>query len=425
MHFIDECIIKVKAGNGGNGVISWRREANVPLGGPYGGDGGDGGDVIIVGDHNINTLFEIRNKKIISAMNGTNGRTAKEHGKNGETTYIHVPLGTEIFNAATNELIVDITKDGQQHIIAEGGKGGRGNAFFKSSFNRAPSIYEHGDIGEEKNIHLKLRFLADVGIVGFPNVGKSTFISKIANVKPKIASYQFTTLVPVLGLVTYNNERMVFSDMPGLIEGASKGKGLGHDFLKHIERCSMLIHMVSLDKTETPDPILSYEIITNELKEFSSALLDKPIILVASKCDAKGASAQLRKLKQSIKHTRIFVISAKDKIGIDELLAYIFNMHKRLLDNIKKNQKDNNTSKIIELPKEISMHLKITKQDGVWVVDSEYMRYWTNRIPLTTKDNILRYNQKMQTIGVEQEAKKMGAKAGDTLIIYTNTLVID
>lgn len=242
MQFVDECVLTLKAGNGGNGVVSWRREAHYPEGGPWGGDGGNGGSIILIGDHNINTLFDLRNKKNIFAQNGENGQTKMATGRNGQDYLIKVPLGTSVYDFDTNELITDILKSGQTYEICKGGKGGRGNAFFKSSFNKAPTLFENGDIGEERKVFLKLKYVADVGIIGFPNAGKSSLVTALTNARPRIANYQFTTLVPILGTTKINDKDIVFADIPGLIEGASEGKGLGHDFLKHIERCQILIH---------------------------------------------------------------------------------------------------------------------------------------------------------------------------------------
>ncbi|MDR0675048.1 MAG: GTPase ObgE [Mycoplasmataceae bacterium] len=428
MQLVDECIINLKAGNGGNGIVSWRREANVPMGGPYGGNGGDGGNIILVGDHNVNTLFEWRNHKSIVAPNGENGRTAKETGRRGEDIYINLPLGTSIYDLNTNELLVDLLESGQTFTICEGGKGGRGNAFFKSSFNRAPTLHENGDLGEEKIVILKLKYVADVGLVGLPNAGKSTLIGKISNVKSKIGNYQFTTLIPILGTIQVNNAKMVIADLPGLIEGAAAGKGLGHEFLKHIERCSILIHLISLNPQDNDDIVHSYNIINNELRKYSKALLAKPIILAANKSDINGTQENILKLKKIIKN-KLHVISALNNSGVKELIDETYQMFLKIQDENKiKLLNKTAKTKIIELKqqKDFTKDLKIIQvQKDKWQVESEYMRYWTNKIPLDTKDNIVRYNQKMQTIKVETTAKNIGAKPGDTLLIYGNEFTID
>jgi GTP-binding protein len=281
------------------------------------------------------------------------------------TTYIKLPLGTSIYDSDTNELLADILESGQTYVVCQGGKAGHGNAFFKSSFNRAPTLYENGDAGEEKNITLKLRFLADVGLVGLPNAGKSTLVNQISNAKPRIANYQFTTLIPVLGVVNIKDHKLVFADMPGLIEGAAKGKGLGHDFLKHIERCQIFIHLISLNPIDSDDVVKSYKIVTNELKKYSKELLKKPIIIVANKIDTEGAKENLEKLKKSIKKN-IFVISAKNNEGVNELLNEIYKEY----DVIQKTneQKLKNKSqgiKVIEVKQQKDYHkdLRIIKVD--------------------------------------------------------------
>lgn len=429
MALVDECNLYLKAGNGGNGVVSWRREANVPEGGPYGGDGGDGGDIIIIGNHNVNTLFEWRNHKKVFAANGENGRTAKETGKGGSDTYVNVPLGTSIYDEKTNELICDILESGQTYVICEGGKGGRGNAFFKSSFNRAPTLHENGDLGEEKFVKLKLRYIADVCLIGLPNAGKSTFVSKISNAKPKIANYQFTTLVPVLGIVTINNDNLVFADMPGLIKGASEGKGLGHEFLKHIERCQVFIHLVSMSSSDNDDVVNSYEIINSELEKYNRELVNKPIIVVANKKDTDNAQDNYQKLKSFLKKQHVFFISAKNSDGINEVLDCVYTKYKTIKNENEQKLKDTQHNiKIIEIKKQkdFNLDLKIINvNDGVWEVQSEFMKYWAHKIPLDTKDNIIRFNQKMLTLNIESKAKLIGAKSGDTLKIYGNDFVID
>jgi GTP-binding protein len=326
----------------------------------------------------VNTLFELRNHKNITAVDGENGRTAKETGHGGSDVHINLPLGTSVYDTNTNELIVDILESGQTFTICEGGKGGHGNAFFKSSFNRAPTLHEHGDLGEEKEVTLKIKYIADIGLVGLPNAGKSTFVGQVSSAKPKTANYQFTTLVPVLGIVNLHNEKVVFADLPGLIEGAAEGKGLGHEFLKHIERCSILLHLVSLNPTDGEDVVTSYKTITNELKEYSRALLDKPIIIVANKIDVDGAQDNLKKLKKSIKG-KIYIISALTKEGIDELLEAIYQDFQKIqLKNKQKLLNQTQKVKVIEVKqqKDFAKDLRIIDLgNNRWEVQSEYMKY--------------------------------------------------
>jgi GTP-binding protein len=270
-------------------------------------------------------------------------------------------LGTSIYDLNTNELLVDLLESGQTFTICEGGKGGRGNAFFKSSFNRAPTLHENGDLGEEKIVILKLKYVADVGLVGLPNAGKSTLIGKISNVKSKIGNYQFTTLIPILGTIQVNNAKMVIADLPGLIEGAAAGKGLGHEFLKHIERCSILIHLISLNPQDNDDIVHSYNIINNELRKYSKALLAKPIILAANKSDINGTQENILKLKKIIKN-KLHVISALNNSGVKELIDETYQMFLKIQDENKiKLLNKTAKTKIIELKqqKDFTKDLKI------------------------------------------------------------------
>jgi len=259
-------------------------------------------------------------------------------GANGESIYIKVPLGTSIYDASNNELLADILKDNQEYIVCAGGKGGHGNAYFKSAINKAPTLYENGDLGEIKKVNLKLKYIADIGLIGLPNAGKSTLISQITNAKPKIANYQFTTLTPVLGMAQIKNYHLTFADIPGLIEGASDGKGLGHEFLKHIERCQALVHLISLDPIDNPNIVEAYDTICKELKQYNEALLDKPIIVVANKNDVIGADKQFAALDKYLKNPNLLQISALKKNNIDKFLDEVLNVY---LQQLNKNVNDN------------------------------------------------------------------------------------
>jgi GTP-binding protein len=301
----------------------------------------------------VNTLFEWRNHKQITSTNGENGRTAKETGKGGNDTYINVPLGTSVYDLNTDELLCDILESGQTFLICEGGKGGRGNAFFKSSFNRAPTLHENGDLGQEKKVKFKLRYIADVCLIGLPNAGKSTFVGKISNAKPKVANYQFTTLVPVLGVVNINKDNLVFADMPGLIKGASEGKGLGHEFLKHIERCQIFIHLISMSDSDNEDVVKAYETINNEIMKYNRELVNKPIIVVANKKDIDGSEDNFLKLNKKLGKSKIAFISSKNGDGIKEVLDEVYKKYlevKKINELKIKNQKQN--VKVIEIKKQ-------------------------------------------------------------------------
>ena len=426
MQFIDECLIQLKAGNGGNGVVSWRREANVPYGGPYGGDGGDGGDIILIGDAHTNTLLPLRNHKIISAKNGENGRTKIESGKNGENVYVKVPLGTVAYNYDTGKQICEILKHEEEFVIAEGGRGGHGNWWFKNAENKIPTLHERGDVVEPIKVKLVIKYMADIGLVGLPNAGKSTLIGALTKAKPKTANYQFTTLEPVLGICETKNEKITFVDLPGLIEGAAQGKGLGHEFLKHIERCSMLLHLVSLNPEDNDNIVHAYESIVNELKLYNEALVNKPILLVANKIDVKGADKQLELLKKKVKKP-IIVISALQKKTLDELLEQVVKMYVKHKAEMLKKVKTKKV-KVIEVKKQkdYSKDLEIIKiDDHVWEIKSDYLRYWSNRIPLDNDQNIMRYNDKLKQINVENKVKSKGGVVGDTLRIYGNEMVLE
>jgi GTP-binding protein len=275
-------------------------------------------------------------------------------------------------------LLVDILTSGQTYTICEGGKGGRGNAFFKSSFNRAPTLYENGDIGQERNVTMKLKYIADIGLVGLPNAGKSTFVGQVTTAKPRVANYQFTTIIPVLGVCEIHQDKIIFADLPGLIEGAAEGKGLGHEFLKHVERCSILIHLVSLNPEDNEDVVKAYKTIKNELKQYSSALMDKPIVLIANKIDVEGAEANLKKLKKAVK-TPILVISAKDKTGLKEVLEKLYKQYEKIKkeDQLRLTQHVSKV-KVIEVKqqKDFTKDLMINKiDDHHYEVISEFMKY--------------------------------------------------
>ena len=358
MKLVDECFIELKAGNGGNGIVAWRREAHNPYGGPYGGDGGDGGDIIVFGDHNVHDLLHLKNHKRIN-----------------------------------------------------GGKGGHGNGWFANAQNKIPNLYENGDIGESLKARFVIKYMSDIGLVGLPNAGKSTLISAITSSRPKIANYEFTTLNPILGICEYKNTKMVVADIPGLISGASKGKGLGHEFLKHIERCSILIHLISLNIDDNIDIEQAY----------------KTIQFVANKIDCENAETQLKKLKKVVGYKEVLVISAKNKTNIQELINRIYNLYV----DVKKQQikfENKKKIKIIELKKQIDYkeHVQINQiDDHTWEIKSKYLEYWSNRIPLKTNDNIIRFNQKIKNLDVENKIKKLGGAKGDTLLIYGNEMVID
>ncbi|MBI5182632.1 MAG: GTPase ObgE [Nitrospirae bacterium] len=326
MQFVDQVKIYVRAGDGGRGCISFRREKYVPRGGPDGGDGGKGGDIVLMASTNLNTLLDQRYQQQYTLKRGGDGRGKNQYGENSPDLIINVPVGTLVKGYNTGEVIADLIEEGQKVIAAKGGRGGKGNAFFKTATRQAPRFAQPGEKGEEKELLLELKLLADVGIVGLPNAGKSTFISVVSAARPKIAGYPFTTLVPHLGVVKVGQYRsFVIADIPGLIEGAHKGKGLGFQFLRHIERTSVLLHLVDISEAAAEDPVKDFEAVNSELRLYNPELIKKPMIVGANKIDAKGAGERLKMLKDYCKEKGLpfFPISAATGEGVPKLLSYL------------------------------------------------------------------------------------------------------
>jgi GTP-binding protein len=326
MQFVDYVKIHVKAGDGGRGCVSFRREKYVPRGGPDGGDGGRGGHVIFRATDELNTLLDLRYQRMYRAQRGQHGMGKKMHGKNGEDLIIPVPVGTVIKDADSEKLIIDLDREEKEVIIAKGGKGGLGNAHFATPVKQAPRFAQPGEKGEEKLLVLELKLLADVGLIGLPNAGKSTLLSVISSAKPKIADYPFTTLTPILGVVKLEDFRsFVAADIPGLIEGAHKGIGLGYQFLRHVERTSILLHLIDISETSGGDPVENLEKINRELELYSPELIRKPQIVVGTKLDSAGNKEKLDRLEQycKIKKAEFFPVSAVTGNGITKLLSFI------------------------------------------------------------------------------------------------------
>ncbi|HOJ63305.1 MAG TPA: GTPase ObgE [Spirochaetota bacterium] len=329
-HFVDEVVIKVASGKGGAGCASFRREKFIPYGGPDGGDGGDGGNVVFRVKDNLRTLYNLYLKKEFKAKNGHPGMSQQKNGKKGEDVIIEIPPGTVISYFETGEIIKDFKKNDPDFIFLKGGKGGRGNVHFKSSTNQAPRYAQPGLPGQEAIIKVELKLIADVGLVGFPNAGKSTLLSVVSSAKPKIANYPFTTLIPNLGVFIVDDESFVMADIPGIIEGASHGAGLGLEFLKHIERTKILLFLINL---EDDDYLHQYEKLRKELKEYSEKLLEKPYIIVASKMDIEDAEKKLKELEKSI-NQKVLPISSVTRFNIDKLL-YLLKDEIHKIENVK------------------------------------------------------------------------------------------
>lgn len=427
---IDKCSLFLRAGNGGNGVIAWRKEAHYPEGGPWGGDGGKGGDVYIIGDHNLNSLIDLRYKKKIEAENGENGKTKLATGKNGKDVYIKVPIGTTITNSFTNEVLVDILVSGQKYLICKGGMGGKGNAYFKSSKNRIPNLCENGELGESLEAKFELKYIADVGLLGLPNAGKSTLVNSLSNTNLKTANYMFTTLSPSLGVVNFEDEHLVFADIPGIIEDASNGSGLGLDFLKHIERCHFLIHLISTANIDTENPFKDYLTIVEELKKYNKDILKRKIFIVLNKIDEKDSQKNvdifLKEFKK-ISNKKVYQISGFFKENTNQLLKDIFNDYKKHKVQWEKELEEKiNSYSLIKVEKEQEDIVSYEKDEqGIWVVSSKRINYWFNRIPFNTDENITRFMQKVKMDEIEQTLKDKGAKVGDNFRIQDVTFEIN
>jgi GTP-binding protein len=331
VRFVDSCELKIAAGNGGNGCVAFRREKYIPHGGPAGGDGGNGGDVIFLADPGMGTLLDLQYQHTLKAEDGEHGRGKDQYGRGGPDFVVRVPVGTQVFDANSNELKFDLTQPGQREVVARGGKGGRGNIHFASSFDRAPRRAEQGEVGQEWQARLELKVMADVGLLGFPNVGKSTFIRAVSKARPKVADYPFTTLTPQLGVASIGQEAsFVIADMPGLIEGAAEGAGLGIRFLKHMERTRALLHLITLDPGEGRDPYKDYLALTEELKKFDPELAKRPTIVAMSKADTPEVQEAYKKAKAQFKKKKIELrlVSAATGEGLRELLIELFRLVK-------------------------------------------------------------------------------------------------
>lgn len=414
--FVDSVKIHVKAGNGGNGVVAFRHEKYANMGGPSGGKGGRGGDVILVGEGGLTTLLDFRFTRKIVATNGENGMPKDMYGHDGINTYAKVPIGTTIINAETGKIIGDITKHGQEVIVAHGGRGGKGNAAFANSRNTAPEICEKGEPGEELMVQLELKVLADVGLVGFPSVGKSTLITMVSKATPKIAEYHFTTLNPHLGVVGVKDGRsFIMADLPGLIEGAHLGAGLGIQFLKHIERTRVIVHIIDMSGVEGRNPIDDYTTIRKELGEYDPKLLERPEIIVANKMDLTGSDENLRKFEEQLK-VDVIPISAITKQNLDELLYKIADVLEQAKANLTLEKSQEEVVEYKFTPP--SEDYEITKDDsGIYHVDGPVIKKLFDRTDFNNESNVRIFAQKLRKLGVDEKLRKLGVKHGDTVCI--------
>jgi len=417
--FVDKVKIFVESGKGGNGCVSFRREKFVPFGGPDGGDGGKGGDVYLVADPQMNTLYDFYLKPHYKAEDGEHGKGKNMHGKDGESLYIGVPCGTVVYKVDENNRLIflgDLNQPGQTLLVAKGARGGRGNAAFKSSTNRAPKIAELGQPSEKVTLVLELKLIADVGIIGLPNAGKSTLLSVLTSAKPKIADYPFTTTSPNLGVCDYSGFRFVLADIPGLIENAHKGKGLGIEFLRHIERTKILLHLIDISSGDVNNIYKNYKIIVNELKSYSKSLTRKKMIIVLNKIDVllpEEVEKILKSFKKKIKNKYpVVAISAIKKQSLDILLKKIVNLlnkEKQVAESIIKNEK-----KVIF---EYTPEYKIERKEDKFVIKGKKVEELVSMTDFSSEEAVQRLQRIFKKLGIEKMLKKEGAKNGDKIEI--------
>ena len=411
--FIDEVTLELIAGSGGDGCMAFRREKYIEMGGPFGGNGGKGSSIIFKVDEGLNTLVDLRYAKQIKGKKGSNGLGKGMHGAKAEDVIIKVPLGTVITDLDTDLIIADLTTKDKEVVVCEGGRGGRGNMAFATHSNPAPRYAEGGEPGEVRKVKVELKLLADVGLVGMPSVGKSTIISKISAAKPKIAAYHFTTLKPNLGVVKSRNSSYVVADLPGLIEGASLGEGLGDRFLKHIERTRVIAHVVDMGGTEGRDPYEDYVKINKELKEFNPKILDKPQIVIANKMDMPASLENLEKFKEKVKD--VYPIKAINGEGLDKVIEVLADM----LDKIKKvplYEEEKFESHVLYKFVE-EEPFTITKEGNNWVVKGEKVEKLLKMTKFNTDEAASRFASKLRKLGVDDKLRELGAAEGDTIQI--------
>lgn len=412
--FVDEVIVNLYAGRGGDGCMAFRREKYIPMGGPFGGNGGKGGDIIFKADEGLRTLIDLRYQKHIKANVGANGQGKNKNGKSADDTIVKVPLGTTIKDYVTGVVIADLTKNNQEVVVAFGGRGGYGNVTLATKDNPCPSFCERGEPGEERKVIVELRMLADVGLVGLPSVGKSTILSMITNANPKIASYHFTTLSPNLGVVSTDDYSYTVADLPGLIEGASEGAGLGHKFLRHIERTKIIAHVIDMSGSEGRDPYQDYLSIRKELENFSEKLIKKPEIIIANKMDIEGSKDNLIKFKEHVKEP-IYEISAINNKGLDTVINELLNLVKNTKDEVLFDE-DIQESHVLYKFK-VTKPFSISKDNKVYVISGEKVEKMFKMTNFNTEEALVRFSNKLRKMGLDEELEKMGINDGDIVRI--------
>ncbi|MDT0126435.1 GTPase ObgE [Paenibacillus sp. RRE4] len=416
--FVDKAKIYVKAGDGGDGIVSFRREKYVPEGGPAGGDGGRGADIIFRVDEGLRTLLDLRYRRIFKAPRGEKGRNKSQHGANAENMIVSIPPGTVIVDDDTGEVIADLTRHGQQVVVAKGGRGGRGNIRFATPRNPAPELAENGEEGEERYIVLELKVMADVGLVGFPSVGKSTLLSVVSAAKPKIGAYHFTTITPNLGVVGVGEGRsFVMADLPGLIEGAHEGVGLGHEFLRHVERTRVIIHVVDMSGSEGRDPFEDWQKINDELRLYNPVLAERPQVVAANKMDMPESEANLEQFLKQVREVKpdieVMPISSLTRQGIQELLYRAADLLDQIPDEPEVEEvADLTERKVYSLEKKEDEGFRIVRENDTFIVESAKIDRMMKRMQLNSHEAILKLARTLRYMGVDDELRKRGAVEG-------------
>lgn len=414
--FVDEVIIDVTAGSGGDGCTAFRREKYVPMGGPDGGNGGNGSNIIFKVDRGLKTLLDLRYHRIIKGERGAHGMGSTKNGKNAKDIYIKVPEGTTVTDLDTGLIVADLTKHDEEVVVAYGGRGGRGNKAFATAANPAPNISEYGEPGEKRRLKIELKLLADVGLVGLPSVGKSTLISNVSACKAKVAAYHFTTLVPNLGVVKVKDGRtFVMADLPGLIKGASLGEGLGDQFLKHIERTKVIVHIIDMGGFEGRNPYDDYMTIQKELENFNPNILKKPQIILANKMDLPDFEKNLEEFKKKVKDIPIYPISAILLEGVDDALIHIADLVYSTENAPIYDEEQMESHVLYKFKKENSYN--VYKENDYYVISGEQIEKLLKMTKFNSDDAILRFARKLRKMGIDDKLEELGAKAGDRVKI--------
>ncbi|RBP93990.1 GTP-binding protein [Cytobacillus firmus] len=418
--FVDQVKVYVKGGDGGNGMVAFRREKYVPNGGPAGGDGGKGANVVFEVNEGLRTLMDFRYQRHFKAPRGEHGMSKNQHGRNAKDMIVKVPPGTVVSDAESGEVIADLTEHGQRAVIARGGRGGRGNTRFATPANPAPELSEHGEPGQERDVVLELKLLADVGLVGFPSVGKSTLLSVVSSARPKIAEYHFTTIVPNLGMVETEDARsFVMADLPGLIEGAHSGVGLGHQFLRHIERTRVIVHVIDMAAVEGRDPFEDYLTINKELKEYNLRLTERPQVIVANKMDMPDADENLKKFKEQLEEEYpIFPISALTRQGLRDLLFAVADKLEETPEFplAHEEEEDTGVHRVLYKHEADQTEFVITRDPaGVFIVSGDAIEKLFKMTDFSRDESVRRFARQLRGMGVDDALREKGAKDGDTV----------